>query len=193
MTSPHPAQRALGALVLAAGLLASGPAARAAVLPAGTQVSGQYDGDASQLLSLDSAYATSGAATLSDGFGDAEFLTSDFSVMVDLLSDGTLRLSDNGGGGWAGTHTLRLSFAALPLALGAVQVVDSSELLSGQLQALRIDDATVELRLADLQFSSSFGGVTLKLASVPEPASLALLAVAALAAGLARRHPGARG
>lgn len=193
MTLRHLTRAAAATLALTAGLLAGAAPCFAAVLPAGTQVSGLYDGGATPLLSLDSGYQAAGAASLSDAFGDAEFLSADFGLLVDLGSDGQLRLADNGGGGLAGSHSLRLSFAALPLPLRAVAVADASELLSGQLLVLRPDGATVELHFADLQFVSPFGGVTLQLATVPEPASLALLAAAALAAGAARRRHTARG
>ncbi|MDT7837088.1 hypothetical protein [Aquabacterium sp. OR-4] len=180
----------LRTLLLAAGLAAAGVAAATPLVAGLTQVQGRLDG--ADLLSLDTAYAASAAATLSDGFGDIELLAPDFGLAVELSSDGVLRLIDFDGDGALAGGVLRLGFDALPTPLGAVLALDFSALAAGSLVASLIDAHSVQIAWQGVQLAAPFAELSWQLQSVPEPGALALLATAALAAAAARPRPGRR-
>jgi hypothetical protein len=167
-----------------AALLAGVPAAAAPTpLPVGTPVTVLHDGSAG-VLGLDTGFAAgpgSNASALTDT--DLEFLTADGLIAIDLFSSGRIDLYDNGGAGLAGSTVLQLSFAGLLAPLSAA-ALDVSALAGGTAHAALLDDHTLQLTLTDLQFREPFGALRIDVttASVPEPAPLALLAVAALGA-----------
>jgi hypothetical protein len=174
--------RSAAAAACLASLLAGAPAGAAPTpLPEGTPVTVLHDGSA-DVLGLDSGFAAgpgSNVSALTDA--DLEFLTADFMFGIDLFSSGRIDIYDNGGSGLAGSTVLRLSFAGLLAPLSAA-VLDVSALVGGTAQATLVDEHTLQLTLTDLQFREPFGilRVDISAASVPEPATLALLAAAAL-------------
>ena len=89
--------------VIAAAWLGS-TAALAATVPVGTLIDGQVSGASSTLLGADAGYAPSTATTLSDGFGDIEFMTDDGAVGVDFFSNGLLQIWNNSGTAVSYTH-----------------------------------------------------------------------------------------
>jgi hypothetical protein len=176
--------RSAAAAACLAAVLAGVPAAAAPTpLPVGTPVTVLHDGSA-DVLGLDSGFAAvpgSNVSALTDT--DLEFLTADFVIGIDLFSSGRIDLYDNGGAGLAGTTVLQLSFAGLLAPLSAA-ALDLSALAGGTAEATLLDDHTLQLTLTDLAFREPFGPLRIDVAaaSVPEPAPLALLAVAALGA-----------
>ncbi|NRF66973.1 Ig-like domain-containing protein [Aquincola sp. S2] len=183
---------AAAALAAAALLGASLPLA-AAPVPLGTLVTARQDGQAS-LLGLDTGFqpgAGSNVVTLTDS--DLELLSADFTLAIDLFSSGLVQLYDNGGTGWSGSTELTLSFAGLLAPLGSVSV-DHSMLAAGSIDATLIDGGhALKLKLTDVQLRDGFGPLNLQLNSVPEPATIALIAAAlgaAAGSGLRRRSLG---
>ncbi len=181
------AQGLAAALITLAGSASAG-------LTAGAGITALQDGNATP-LGADSGYAPGAGAnvtTLSDS--DLEFLTADYAIGIDFFSSGLLQLYDNGGVGLAGTTVLSFDFSGLGEALAAVSV-DGSALLGGSLSASVLDGHTLQLTLTDLRLADTFGPLSLQLRtqSVPEPAPMALLAAAALAASLQRRGASRRG
>lgn len=175
-------------LLVAAGLLAAS-AASAAVLEAGVPVTGSVDGSAAGLLGLDAGYeAVPGGNTTALTDADIEFIAADFSFMLDLGSDGRLRLWGNVESGPVAGRVVDLVFADPALTLGLPAVTDASHLLSGSLQFQLLGPQSVRLTFTDLQFDEPFAFVDaqLALAPVPEPAPAALLALGLL--GLAARR-----
>jgi len=174
---------AAAAACLAASLAGTPATAALTPLPAGTPVTVLHDGNA-DVLGLDSGFAAgpgSNASALTDA--DLEFLTADGLIAIDLFSSGRIDVYDNGGAGLAGSTVLQLSFAGLPAPLSAA-ALDLSALVGGTAEATLLDARTLQLTLTDLQFREPFGllRIDVAAASVPEPAPLALLAVAALGA-----------
>lgn len=183
------------ALAAAAFGGATGPAV-AAPVPAGTVVTALRDGQPS-MLGLDTGFADvagSNVVTLTDT--DLELLSADFVIAVDLFSSGLVQLYDNGGSGWAGTTELILAFAGLLAPLGSVSV-DHSMLATGSIGATLLDGGhTLKLTFSDVQLRDGFGPLNLQLNSVPEPATIALIAAAlgaAAGSGLRRRSLAALG
>jgi hypothetical protein len=176
--------RSAAAAACLAALSAGAPAGAAPTpLPEGTPVTVLHDGSAN-VLGLDSGFAAgpgSNVSALTDA--DLEFLTADFIIGIDLFSSGRIDLYDNGGAGLTGSTVLQLSFAGLLAPLSAA-ALDVSALAGGTAHAALLDDHTLQLTLTDLQFREPFGALRIDVttASVPEPAPLALLAVAALGA-----------
>jgi len=176
-------------LLAVAAYLATSMAASAAVLVPGTPVTGTLDGDAAALLVFNADNQTYGpgpSASLLDG--DFEFMAADYSLALDLGSDGLLRLWDNGGTGLLGTHVIELSFADATLKLGLPTLSAETPLLSGSMQLQLLSPQSIRLTLTDVFVAPeySYVDVQLALAPVPEPAPAALLAMGLL--GLALRR-----
>ncbi|MFN3302528.1 MAG: PEP-CTERM sorting domain-containing protein [Roseateles sp.] len=176
-------------LLAAVACLATSMAASAAVLVPGTPVTGTLDGDAAALLGFDAgsqAYVAGLAAPLLDS--DLEFVSADYSLGLDLGSDGLLRLWDNGGTGLFGTHVIELSFADAALQLGLPTLSAATPLFAGSVELQLLSPRSVRLTLTDARIEPGFGyvDVQLALAPVPEPAPAALLSLGLL--GLALRR-----
>ncbi|MFG6428823.1 PEP-CTERM sorting domain-containing protein [Roseateles sp. LYH14W] len=176
-------------LLAAVASLAMSVAASAAVLVPGTPVTGTLDGDAAGLLGFDADaqdYVAGLAAPLLDG--DFEFMSADYSLGLDLGSDGLLRLWDNTGTGLLGTHVIELSFADAALQLGLPTLSATAPLLSGSLQLQLLSPQSVRLTLTDARIDPGYAYVDaqLALAPVPEPAPAVLLSLGLL--GLALRR-----
>lgn len=177
-------------LLAAAGVLMAASAASAAVLVPGTPVTGTLDGDAAGLLGFDEAaqaYVASLAVPLIDS--DIEFVSADYSLALDLGSDGSLRLWDNSGTGLLGTHVIDLTFADASLRLGLPTLSAPAQLLSGTVQFQLLGPQSVRLTLTDARIDAPYAYVDaqLALAPVPEPAPAALLALGLLSLAARRR------
>lgn len=173
--------------LLAAALLSSG-AASAALLTTGQPVTAMLNGSADGLLGLDHGYQNepgSNITALTDD--DIEFIAADFSFMLDLGSDGRLRVYDNTGTGLLdGLRIVELSFADAGLNLGGASLLGS--LPGGQVGFERLGPQSLRVSLQDVQFGSAFGSVDAQIANaVPEPSMPALLGLGLLALSLRRR------
>ena len=99
-----------------------------------------------------------------------------------------LRLWDNlGSGADSFNYTLRFSFQDLALPLNAIGLQDTSNLIAGSVLVNLIDRDTFELALRDVQFSPGFTYADIGI-SVPEPGTLSLLLLSALAMFAFRRE-----
>jgi hypothetical protein len=174
---------------LAATLFVVAEASATLVVPEGTAIVGEPG----SLLGYDAAlndYVSGTAPALTDS--DIEFLTDDFALGIDFRSDGVLRLWDNlGTGADLFNYTLRFSLADLASPLENIWLQDTSNLLGGNLFVSIVDSNTFELQLRDLQFSPGFTYADVGI-SVPEPATLPLLALGLLAAVAWRRRSAGR-
>ena len=169
-------------LLAAVGLLAASAASSAVLVP-GTPVTGTLDGAAGSLLGFDAfnqAYVDSNTTALIDS--DIEFVSADYSLALDLGSDGSLRLWDNSGTGVLGNHVIELSFADPALKLALPTFSTSTPLLSGSAQFELLGPQSFRLTLMDVHIDASYAFVDaqLALAPVPEPAPSALLALGLL-------------
>jgi len=156
----------------------------------GSLVTGVLDGAPENLLGLDTGFEpVPGANITALTDTDMEFLSSDYGLGVDLFSNGLIRLYDNSGSGWLGSHVLTLSFGGLTAPLSGVVFSDLSSLLSGSVSAALLNENTIQLTFTDVQFSSatSFSTMDVQVSSVPEPSTVALLAAGALALAWRRR------
>lgn len=170
---------------LAATLLVCAEATATIIVPEGTSI----NGEPASLLGYDASlndYLPGGTSALTDA--DIEFLTDDFALGIDFRSDGLLRLWDNlGTGADDFNYTLRFSFVDLAWPLNDIWLQDTSNLIGGDLLVTLLDDHTFELELRDLRFSPGFTYADVAV-SVPEPATLPLLALGLLAAAACRRR-----
>ncbi len=177
-------------LLAAAGVLMVASAASAAVLVPGTPVTGTLDGDAAGLLGYDASipdYVAGLVVPLIDS--DIEFVSADYSLALDLGSDGSLRLWDNSGTGLLGTHVIQLTFADATLKLALPTFSAATPLLSGSMQFQLLGPQSVRLTLTDARIDPTYAYVDaqLALAPVPEPAPAALLALGLLSLAARRR------
>lgn len=151
-------------------------AATAGPIAAGTAITGQASSGA--LLSLDDGYSTAANpnhATLSDGFGDVEFLSDDFNFFFDFQSDGSLSLYGLADGL---SNTFTFDLAGLP---GNLARAD----LDAPVQGLRLEvlgTQTLRVSFEGTVFASDGSPYVAHLV-VPEPgaAALSLLALALVA------------
>ena len=170
----------IAGLLLAAASLSPSFTNTAAASPVavGTVITGQTASGA--LLSLDDGYsaaANPATATLSDVFGDIEFLTDDFNLFFDFQSDGSLSIY-----GLADGLSNRFDFdlAGLP---GNLARADLDHPVAG----LRLDvlgTSTLRVTLDRVVFAAD-GSPYVAHVVLPEPgaAALAVLGLVLLAAG----------
>jgi hypothetical protein len=174
--------------LLAAALLSSGTASAAPLLAAGQTVAATLNGAAADLLGFDTAsqaYVGVGTTTLTDS--DIEYIAADFSFMLDLGSDGLLRMYDNMGAGLLdGLRVIELHFADPGLNLGSASL--ASMPAGGQVDWELLGPQSLRIRLQDVQVGA-FGSLDLQLAAhtVPEPATIALASLGLLGVATSRR------
>ncbi len=156
--------------------------ASASTIAVGTVITGHAS--AGSLLSLDDGYsaaANPATATLSDGFGDIEFLTDDFNLFFDFQSDGSLSIY-----GLADGLSNRFDFdlAGLP---GNLARVDVDHAVAG----LRFDvlgTHTLRVTLDRVVFAADGSPYVAHLV-LPEPDAAALVVLGlVLVAGLRLRR-----
>jgi hypothetical protein len=169
-------------------LCASGAWSATTLGSPGSLITGLLDGAPENLLGLDTGFeSVTGANITALTDTDMEFLSSDAGLGVDLFSNGLIRLYDNSGSGWLGSHVLTLSFAGLSSALSSVVFSDLSYLLSGSISATVLSANTVQLTFTDVQLSGAFATLDAQVTAVPEPSTAALLAAGALTLAWRRR------
>jgi len=178
--------------ILCAALAATAGTALATAVPAGTQLNGTASGAASALLGLDSGFADvpgSGLTTLTDT--DLEYLSNDFAVGIDFLSDGRVVFYDNTGlGQLAGSYTFSFELLDLPGLVVGFDLADLAGITGGSIATQLVDGQRFSITLSDVGFAEAFGTFSAQLTTVPEPSTAALLglALAALALTWTSRH-----
>jgi len=163
-------------IILCAALAAAGGPALADAVPAGTLVTGQAGGAATGLLGLDAAFAdVPGSNVTAVAAADLEFLSNDYAVAIDFLTDGTVNFYDNTGLGLlAGSYTFSFDLAGLDGRIAGFALGDLSGVTGGSISTRVLDDHSVSITLSDVAFASAFGSFSAQL-TVPEPATPALV------------------
>ena len=157
--------------------------ATASTVPVGTLITATASGAATGLLGLDHLYADepgTGTTALSDS--EPEYLTNDYAAFADFFGDGRVQFTANTADGHLpGNYTLRFSFAGLSEDITSFVLTDLSHLRSGSIAPLVIDGKTISISFTDLVFDDLFVPFTAQLglsaAAVPEPSSVALIAL----------------
>lgn len=161
------------------GTLLAMASTHADTLPAGILITGSVNGGvATRLLGLDHSFADEiGSNITALAPTDLEFMTDEYSVAVDLFTDGTLQFWNNSGAAsLPGSYTFTFSFAgAAPLT--GITLSDTTSITGGTIAATLVNASTVAVTFSNLTFSSEFTTFSATAVSaVPEPASYALLA-----------------
>jgi len=167
-------------LLCAAALCAAALSANAAdTLPAGTLITGTLSGASTSLLGLDHEFAAEPGSNITALSGtELEYISADFALAIDLISDGGLLIYGNtDNGALPGNYVLSFSFAALPSALISFALVDTSHVLSGSVSAQLLSGNSIQITLNNVVLDSPFSTIGAQAVSaVPEPASWALIA-----------------
>ena len=170
-------------LLCAAALCAAALSANAAdtlpTLPDGTLITGTLSGASTSLLGLDHEFAAEPGSNITALSGtELEYISGDFALAVDLMSDGGLLIYGNtDNGALPGNYVLSFSFAALPAPLNSFALVDTSHVLSGSASAQLLSANSIQITLNNVVLDSPFSTISAQAVStVPEPASWALIA-----------------
>ena len=164
------------AVCLAAALLGHAGAASADPVPAGTVITGTAAGAASGLLGLDSGFAdVPGSGVTALAAADLEYLSNDFAVAIDFLTDGSVTFYDNTGFGLLpGSYTFSFELAGLTGSIRDFALGDLSGITGGSIATQVLDDSHIRITLTDVAFANAFGSFGAQL-TVPEPATPALM------------------
>lgn len=161
----------------------------------GSTITGTYNGAGSGMLGLDGGYADSSNTTAIDpldSIENIEFITADFAYGIDFSTTGLVTVIRNGAPS-ANTSTFTFDFGnSLATNIASFVALDTSG-ISGTPSLSVLNGHSVALDLSAVSFNNEFGSFSAQLggpATIPEPGSIALLAIGAtgLAAGRRRRN-----
>lgn len=178
---------------LVAACLAVAPlwpmAAAAQALPIGTLITGTLNGQADGLLGLDQGFAAVSGSNITHLASELEYLSSDYALGIDFLSDGQVVFYNNTDvPGLPGSYTLSFDFNGLPQPLTGFTL--GAGLAGGSVTASLLNAHSISITLNNVAVGDVYGSFSgqLQVSAVPEPGS-ALLLLAGLGAvgGLRRR------
>ncbi|MDR7296073.1 hypothetical protein J2X16_001412 [Pelomonas aquatica] len=167
--------------VLAAAWLGCTAAFGAGGLPVGTVITGEVSGASTTLLGSDHGYAAeAGSHITALSAADIEYVTGDYAVFIDFMSDGRLQVTNNrdGESSLPGTYAFNFSFAGLSQPITGFMPLDLASVNGGTVSLQVLDAHSVSLTLNNVSFTNAdYPSFTTQLtvSAVPEPGSLALL------------------
>ena len=165
-------------LAIAAALSAAALSAHADILPAGTLITGAVSGASTTLLGLDHSFADEAGSNITAlSSTDLEYLSGDYAIGIDLMTDGSVLLYGNtDSGALPGNYTLTFSFASLPTALTGFTLVDTSHITGGSVSATLLSANSIQFTLNNVTLDAPFSTITAQAVSaVPEPATWTLM------------------
>ena len=169
----------LKTFICAAACAAAFSANAADTLPAGTLITGTLSGASTSLLGLDHEFAAEPGSNVTGlSATELEYISADFALAIDLMSDGGLLIYGNtDNGALPCNYVLSFSFAALPAPLSSFAMVDTSHVLSGSVSAQLLSGNSIQITLNNVVLDSPFSTISAQAVStVPEPAHWALIA-----------------
>ena len=177
----------LGA-ALTFGLAQAGP-----ISLTGSTITATYNGAAAGMLGLDGGFADGSNTTKIDptnSIENVEFITADFAYSFDFSTTGLLTVLRNGPPS-GNTSTFTFDFGnSLSTNIATFIIQDSSGISGTPLLSL-LNGHALALDLSAVSFNDEFGSFTAQLgaaSAVPEPGSIALLAIGATGLALGRRR-----